>query len=371
MALSVLRLALKLSTLSPPALSLPIFSLPFLSLPILSLGSGSEDYPPCYYGDNKVCYVHECESCDTTEGCILNEGWCRVNGICYQDGHIFTTKSGLSNCQICDIQRSNNSFSWAYTGTKCSNNLFCDGEDTCLYDENSKSSVCSVHSGNPCLENDFCNNTCSEKNKCYRMNSACGEESICSSKQCVNGYCTQTSYNEGGSCANETLCELSTCSNGECLTYSKPDLTSCGETTLCTSTYCMNGACVERPLVPPPHCNVCPCADGYECDDLSGLCNHINSDSNSKSPHSLGEVAYIAIITGSVILLISIVFVVLCLLRRRYIHKEDSLKFQLLKTEDDDFEEVIQGDNKTPVRVTHNTIYIRENEQPRIINKKN
>lgn len=268
-------------------------------------------YPECIYGKyrNQSCYVHECEACnpESVEGCILQEGWCKIRDSCYADGHAFTTHAGLSNCQVCDTERSTSDWSWAYTGNWCSDTVFCNGEDSCVYIEETKTSSCSAHTGDPCAQNtDMCNNTCVEpttdepgncytgevtcasstvcadykcsKGSCqmfaYGSDVACGEEAICANAVCgVEGVCENVPKADYTACGAEDLCTASVCLQGTCaIGHPKTDGTACGEILECVEHVCASGQCAERPPDPVPHCDVCPCGDNYECSTNSGLC---------------------------------------------------------------------------------------------------
>jgi hypothetical protein len=356
--------------------------------------------PKCIFGvNNSTCYVKECEVCDPIEGCILQPGWCRVNGNCYENGHFFTTKNGISNCQVCDINRSTTSFSWAYTGAWCSDSIYCNGEDSCVASENADSSTCTAHSGDPCLGNEFCNNTCSETHKnCFREKEECGEQTSCASMECSSGSCLPIPFPVGTVCGNETLCDISTCLDGHCLTVSKPDGTSCGNDSFpCLLSTCISGQCEQRPPYPLPHCDTCPCVVGYSCNELSGICEQdipSQSSSSGKQTRILIEFSILGLIAVSLLLLIALA---LLYLKRIAKTSDSNSSYTLLDT--DEYLEggalidagskenrAQNGEKSAPVTVKvvtrrvegggqskKLTKYVREDEPPqllRVINKK-
>lgn len=299
----------------------------------------AQDYPECIYGEykNQSCFVHECEVCDpdSVEGCVLQGGWCRIRSFCYADGHAFTQKSGLSNCQVCDISRDISNWSPAYTGNWCSDNLYCNGEDSCVYDEASQTSQCTVHAGDPCAANtDMCNNTCVEKTKdtpgnCHTGEVTCGASTVCADYKCSEGSCQMFAYGADVYCGPEDACTESVCMQGSCaIGHPKTDGTACGASTECVEHVCASGQCVERPPNPAPHCDVCPCSGSYYCDTNSGLCIAEEKDDNR-----LDVALIVGVSVGSVVVCAvasSIAFFVV------FKSRNPVLGYALLDAEDDD-----------------------------------
>lgn len=151
----------------------------------------------CTYGpDSLNCTLHDCETCDQDIGCVLSPGFCLVNGNCAEEGHIFTQHNGLSYCQMCIPSESTSAYSPAPTGTWCNDGQYCNGVDSCVYHSDSGYSQCEIHSGDPCLGQDFCNNTCKEAEYpdfifgCAREDKIlCDNETACASFECSSGAC--------------------------------------------------------------------------------------------------------------------------------------------------------------------------------------
>lgn len=73
-------------------------------------------------------------------------GECSIGGLCYDDGAV----NPINPCQVCDY----NTYPthWSDNGpVPCDDHRFCNGDDTC------SEGVCSVHTGDPCTDDDiFC-----------------------------------------------------------------------------------------------------------------------------------------------------------------------------------------------------------------------
>ncbi len=88
---------------------------------------------------------------------------CYIDDVCYAEGDL----NPGNDCLVCDPDESVTD--WTLNdGAICDDNIFCNGEDTCL------SGVCSQHAGNPCPLDDglYCNGT--ETFECIEATDECG-----------------------------------------------------------------------------------------------------------------------------------------------------------------------------------------------------
>jgi hypothetical protein len=243
-------------------------------------------------------------------------------------------KTGYSNCQVCDIKRSTDDWSWGYNGTWCQDKIYCNGVDSCVWNDATNASTCSAHSGDPCtLNTEFCNNTCSESTKsCHREDYlSCGASTICSSEQCFFGACTNISFADGTICGDDELCAIPQCQAGECLRSSKVDGMPCGNETECTVETCVSGECLMRSPEPIPSCSLCPCGSDYSCEPASGLCVY-NTAATTSFSQGLHMMFYIGIGIGSGALL---VLTALFVYPRVVGGRAPALKYALLEVEAD------------------------------------
>ena len=61
---------------------------------------------------NETEYCQDCEYCDESGlGCLIKNEFCLISTHCYANNHIFVSHSGLSNCIMCDVSRSQTEFS--------------------------------------------------------------------------------------------------------------------------------------------------------------------------------------------------------------------------------------------------------------------
>lgn len=366
----------------------------------------SAEQEQCVYGpNNDTCYLQSCTYCDTDEGCLVLPNYCLVNGNCVDDGHIFAQHNGLSFCQICDPSRSVSAYSPAPTGSHCEDGEFCNGADTCVYDAEKDYSYCSVHAGDPCSGQGFCNNTCSEgeypffEKTCNVQDKIkCAEDTACASFQCSAGSCSPAPVEDGLVCGNETACSTSTCHVGECKVDFKQDNTVCGDGTdclqdvcmtgvcerkrrddgtscgakeLCHEDICVSGSCVTRMPTPRPICTECECDSGHGegelCNVTTGMCyeEEENPSDTSNDDDSadffntmMTHTIYIVLLAACALFLVGAFLAVRIIYKR---HKLNEAFFQPLVEDEDSYA------NKPFL-----TRYIKKNEEDIIpvINKK-
>lgn len=276
---------------------------------ILPLAS-AQNREPCVVGDvtfNETVYCDpSCTKCDPEVGCVLGvEGWCYIRGFCQQDGHLFTSKNGWSSCQICNSSQSTSQWSLASSGMWCNDLIYCNGDDSCVMNTFGNSSQCLMHSGDPCIDNPYCNNTCSESaQNCHRIeNITCGTDAACSTTECLEGECQSIPKPDRETfCGNGTSCTQDLCLSGLCMSVPMEDETLCGENSECSIDMCVQGLCVSRSPDPMPPCSLCPCSSGEICDSISELCTTVDDkDSGVNMIYigiglGLGGGAFIAII---------------------------------------------------------------------------
>ena len=131
----------------------------------------------------------------------------------------------------CQTDVSTRNWTPAPTGTRCNDGKFCNGEDFCEFSNVSRTSSCTLHAGNPCDGNTFCNSTCNEEARnCYRRRETCGTSGLemgCFEKVCIRGRCSSARLpplNLSSSCVScgclhhEEICNVT---SGECYNSTK------------------------------------------------------------------------------------------------------------------------------------------------------
>lgn len=221
---------------------------------------------PCVNAQNQTEYCDSiCTRCSDGVGCLASsEDYCYIRSSCIEKGHLFTRHgTGISVCQM-SCQPGIDQYSWtpAKTGVKCNDGIYCNGADFCEYDEHSNVSTCSRHLGDPCKDNNFCNNTCNEKEMtCFRK---------------------------------AEQCHLLTEDSNKCDEMSK----------------CFHGQCTRQPIIPRPSCKVCMCDQPQLCNRTSGKCysepvtrkpsDDGNNDKHGEIFNDSNSFFYFALISGIV-----------------------------------------------------------------------
>ena len=198
-------------------------------------------------------------------------------------------------------------------------------------DENGTSSQCLVHAGDPCIDNSYCNNTCSETEKnCYRTeNITCGSESSCNVTECSQGECRVLPTNEDEKCGNGTACSKDLCLAGVCSSVPLADDTLCGQSLECSVDLCIDGKCVTRTPEPEPLCSICPCESGKACDEASEQCKPVDQ-SNDDRGIDMHMIFYLGIALGS-----GALFTITGMFLYRRYRKKPSLQYALLEVDEE------------------------------------
>lgn len=232
--------------------------------------SSPNDGLPCDDGnlctENDKCANTTCQgtflNCDddnqcTLDSCNLQSGTCinspaPIGFPCF-DGNL-CTKNDTCNAQvICSGILLNCQDNNPCTGSECD---LLTGE--CISSDNNGFSC---DDGNRCTVNDICHG-----NQCFGEQISCGQNTSCTSHECINGVCV-TQFIIGG-CDDGVACtENDTCINGQCT--GTP--ITCVDDNICTGNECnpLTGTCIAIN-------NILPCDDGDLCTlgdrCLDGVC---------------------------------------------------------------------------------------------------
>ena len=152
-------------------------------------------------------------------------------------------------------------------GHACSDNVFCNGSDTC------SGGACVVHAGDPCVGQPVCSAVCNESlGRCSSpTNTPCDDGLFCNgADSCNAGVCIQ---HTGDPCAGRPACEACNEQINQCLAPAGTHCESDGRS--CTADFCNGGGTCQHPVELSDW--ICrmetgPCDRREYCDGTSGDC---------------------------------------------------------------------------------------------------
>ncbi len=145
----------------------------------------------------------------------------------------------------------------------CDDGVFCNGTDTC------SGGSCSIHTGNPCVGGDQCNDQCNEvDDTCAETNTFCSDGNFCNgSDRCSNGSCSVHNGNPCRGPDSDADCQESCDETSDTCTANDSDGAACDDGNPCTvSDTCTAGVCAGT-------AKDCSGLDD-QCND--GTCNILN-----------------------------------------------------------------------------------------------
>ena len=196
---------------------------------------------------------------------------CLIGGICYANN-----QSNPSNiCQVCTASRSATAWS-DNDGTACNDGVYCNGADPC------SPGSCSVHAGNRCPDDGlFCDGTesCNESTaQCVHSGYPCGENQFCDETANACGAVCAGCLIDGTCYANNqsnpaNICQVCTVSNST-KAWSDNDGTACNDDVYCDGAdTCSAGSCSVHAGNPCPDDGLF-CDGAESCNESAALCVH-------------------------------------------------------------------------------------------------
>lgn len=237
--------------------------------------SCDEDADACTGADPNGSACSDGQFCNGTETCSA--------GVCSgSSGNPCPGADGDANCaESCD-ETADTCTANDTDGASCSDNVFCNGTDTC------SAGVCGTHSGNPCSSGGDCADVCNElAGNCFEAaGTACNSDSNpCTDDVCSGaGSCLHPNKSSGTACPDDGLeCTFDQCDGGgTCGHPNKNAGTSCtSDGNGCTDDVCNgSGACAHNN-------NTAACNDNQYCngaDTCSGGSCSVHAGSPCAGP---------------------------------------------------------------------------------------
>lgn len=108
----------------------------------------------------------------------LRESFCLIDGSCYAEGD----DNPENDCRYCDIVYDTGKWREKSKGASCNDGVFCNGADTCNSDGECK------HAGDPCPDEDACNQCNEENDNCHSpAGTACDDSVFCNGPDACDG----------------------------------------------------------------------------------------------------------------------------------------------------------------------------------------
>jgi hypothetical protein len=206
--------------------------------------------------------------CDGPDTC--SAGACSTHA-----GNPCVGPDGDGNCSETCNEATDNCTAPDPDGTACNDALFCNGTDTC------SAGACSVHSGSPCAGPDGdnnCSESCNETNdSCTAADpngSACSDNVFCNGADtCSTGTCSGHAGNPCNGPDGDSDCSETCDESADDCAANDPNGTACDDGIFCNGTdSCFAGACTLHSG------NPCPGADGdgdcsEVCDETADACS--------------------------------------------------------------------------------------------------
>jgi len=192
----------------------------------------------CLSGAGDPCVGLECVS-----GCNEAEDRCDIDvgASCTEDGNICTD----------DVCSAEGVCTHPSNSAPCTDDVFCNGADTC------GGGSCSVHAGDPCAGGGPCANVCNEAaDTCNLLDGTpCDDGLFCTvTDACVSGVCSGS----GDPCSGGAECAM-TCNDDADDCFDENGSPCVDDGNPCTDDYCDGaGGCIHL-------ANAAPCDDGLSC----------------------------------------------------------------------------------------------------------